>query len=121
MPGAAGAPGSLRIQSGAVPVPIFAQPIDGLPQAVFERYARSPAEEPGGLRIVGQQALDLAIRGAYALTLRFDASVLTHEFDEQRGEVANRNLAIRAEIECLSDGRLALRRRDVALDGVGHV
>src|SRR5260221_14697983 len=117
-PAAGGAPGSLRIGAGAIPVPVFAQPFDGRAQAVFERDARRPAEQLRGLRVVREQALDLAFFGTNALALGLDFRVATGEPDDELREVADGDFAIRAEVERLADRRVVRCCGDVTLAGV---
>ena len=94
-------------------MPVFAQPFDGAQETVLQGDARLPTQQRFRLGVVGEKALDLARGGADALAVGFDPRVRADGLDQELREIADRDLAVRAEVECLADRRVVRDRKSV--------
>src|SRR5262245_8967428 len=94
------------------------EPVDGAGQPLVQRHARTKPSHGENLAVVAPQALDLAALGADARVVGDDLGVAAEDVLDHRHGVADRDLAVGADIDGLADGGVAAGERQEAAAGV---
>src|SRR5690242_1770115 len=119
LPAATAAPGSYDIDACSVSLTVLTYPFNRCSQSFFECVLRRPAEDRLSLAAVSAEPIDLAVLRPHARAFERDRNVAIHQLENQRGEIADRYLTTRTEIDRLADRLGCFRGFDESFNRIG--